>query len=196
MGYPPRKCSKLAGETLQVKSTVAEISKEVIAQLTAAGMVQLPQQKRKRIDWERVLVLEYVLRFYRETPYWIREGVGPLPDTGDAAFYARARRWADAIIRAPEAMIIVEGKMSVEPSVIGQLLNYRNLLPQTPMLRKYNELPIIMRVVTAHLKPGIKELLESAEIEVVEFKPSNYQEWEQNVLLKNKKRQKEMNGEI
>ena len=188
MGYPPRKCKNLVEQGIVINSSVSEISKEVIAQLAASGLINNPKQKRRRIDWERILVLEYVLDNYRETPYWIREGVGPLPDTGDAAFYARTRRWADAIIRAPEAMIIVEGKMSVEPSVIGQLLNYRNLLPQTPMLRKYNELPIIMRVVTAHLKPGMQKLLEDAEIEVVTYKPSNYDQWEQQVLLKGKKK--------
>ena len=179
------------GEVIHVKSSVAEISKEVIAQLTAAGMVNMPRQKRRRIDWERILVLEYVVANYRETPYWIREGVGPLPEGSEAAYYSRTRRWADAIIRAPDAMIIVEGKMSVEPSVIGQLLNYKNLLPQTPMLRKYNELPIIMRVVTAHIKPGMRELLESADIELVEFKPSNYDQWEQQVLLKNKNKEEQ-----
>lgn len=78
--------------------------------------------------------------------------------------------------------------MSVEPSVIGQLLNYRNLLPQTPMLRKYNELPIIMRVVTAHLKPGMQDLLENAGIEAETYKPSNCDQWEEQVLLKGKKK--------
>ena len=177
------------GEVIQVKSSVAEISKEVIAQLTAAGMVNIPRQKRRRIDWERILVLEYVVSKYRETPYWIREGVGPLPEGAEAAYYSRTRRWADAIVRDTDAMIIIEGKMSVEPSVIGQLLNYKNLLPQTPMLRKYNELPIIMRVVTAHLKPGMQDLLENAGIEVEVFRPSNYDQWEQQVLLKNKNKE-------
>lgn len=38
-----------------VNSSVAEISKEVIAQLAASGLINNPKQKRRRIDWRGFL---------------------------------------------------------------------------------------------------------------------------------------------
>ena len=67
--------------------------------------------------------------------------------------------------------------MKAEPSVIGQLLNYRNLLPQTPLFYKYREIPIEMQLVCAKVDKDTEELVKQAGIEVIMFKPSNYDQW-------------------
>ena len=164
-------------------------AKSIAAELIAAGVLNVPKQKRKRVDWERLLVYEYILRFYPETPHWLREEVGPMPEGYNNQLYNRTRRWADAIIRAEDEIIVIEGKMKAEPNVIGQVLNYKNLIPQTPMLAKYKNLPVRPRVITAMITDQVKELIENSGIEVEIFKPSNYDEWYEKVMVNGRKKQ-------
>lgn len=189
MGHAPRNGWKMEKNAGFVKTSVAEISKEVVAQLLATGLIKQPNMKRKRVDWERLLIREYVKKFYATVPHWIREEVGPIPEGADTMLYARTRRWADAIIREPDNMLVIEGKMKCEPAVIGQILNYRDLLPQTPLFYKYRELPVKMRVVTAIISDDVHKLLEAAGIDVEIYKPSNYEEWYEKVILKNANRE-------
>lgn len=156
---------------------MSELSKSVVAELMAAGMIAQPKQKRKRVDWERLLVYEYVQTNYLDVPHWFREEVGPLPPGSNPMLYAKTRRWADAIVHLPDKTLLIEGKMKAEPSVIGQLLNYRNLLPQTPLFYKYREIPIEMQLVCAKIDKDTEELVKQAGIEVIMFKPSNYDQW-------------------
>lgn len=156
---------------------LSELSKSVVAELITAGMINQPKQKRKRVDWERLLVYEYVQTYYLDVPHWFREEVGPLPPGTNPMLYAKTRRWADAIVHLPDKTILIEGKMKAEPSVIGQLLNYRNLLPQTPLFYKYREIPIEMLLVCASINKDTEELVKEAGIEVAMFKPSNYDTW-------------------
>ena len=156
---------------------LSELSKSVAAELITAGMISQPRQKRKRVDWERLLVYEYVQTYYLDVPHWFREEVGPLPQGENPMLYAKTRRWADAIVHLPDKTLLIEGKMKAEPSVIGQLLNYRNLLPQTPLFYKYREIPIEMQLVCAKIDTDTEALVKQAGIDVVMFKPSNYDTW-------------------
>jgi len=177
MAYPVGRCLILAETEVTQSDVIKALSQEVLAQLAAAGAVSVPRKRRMRMDWERILALEYVDTFYREKPHWMREGIGPIPPGEEGKYYTKTRRWADAIVRDDDALIIIEAKMEAEPSVIGQILNYGRLLPQTPMFRKYTDLPIKLRVVTASTKDDVKEMVEHAGIEFVEFKPSNFDKW-------------------
>ena len=168
---------------------MSELSKSVVAELMAAGMIAQPKQKRKRVDWERLLVYEYVQTNYLDVPHWFREEVGPLPPGSNPMLYAKTRRWADAIVHLPDKTLLIEGKMKAEPNVIGQVLNYKNLIPQTPMLAKYKNLPVRPRVITAMVTDQVKELIENSGIEVEIFKPSNYEEWYEKVMVNGRKKQ-------
>jgi hypothetical protein len=187
MGRYPRKLIDLAEIASVVNTSVGEITKEVLAHLYASGAIKVPQQKKKRIDWERLLIYEYISKFYSTTPHWIREEVGPMPPGEPNLLYNRTRRWADAIIRNEDHILVLEGKMKCEPAVIGQLLNYRDLIPQTPMLFKYRELPVKMRVITALITDEVHALLEKADIDVEIYQPTNYQAWYDQVVLKIKR---------
>ncbi len=159
------------------EEVMSELTKSVAAELMAAGVITPPKRKKKRVDWERLLVYEYVKTYYNDVPHWFREEVGPLPPSEYPMLYAKTRRWADAIVHLPDETLLIEGKMKAEPSVIGQLLNYKNLLPQTPLFSKYREIPIAMQLVCAMIDKDTMELVEQAGIDVVMFKPSNYEEW-------------------
>jgi hypothetical protein len=149
----------------------------VMTALITSGAVKAPKAKRERVNWERLLMYEYVAKTYGNIPHWFRIEVGPIPNGGKNPIYARTRRWADAIIRMPDGILIIEGKMKAKPDVVSQLLNYRQLFPLTPLFQKYKDEPIELKLVVALIDDETKTFVENAGIEVEVFRPSNFEEW-------------------
>lgn len=149
----------------------------VMTSLIKTGMVKVPKQARKRENWERILMYEYANKMYPENPKWFRIEVGPIPGNNNNMLYSRMRRWADCVILEDDHLLLIEGKMKADVDVVAQLMRYKTLLPQTPMFRRYYNLPIKLRLVCALIDDETKKFVEDAGIEVVEFKPSNYEKW-------------------
>jgi len=156
----------------------------VMSALIKAGVVKVPKQARKRVNWERLLIYEYVKQFYADKLHWFREEVGPIPGGKNEMIYARTRRWADCIVRMDDYMLLIEGKMRAKVEVVSQMLTYKNLLPQTPMFLKYKDLPIKLLLVCAIIDDETRKFVEDAGIEVRIFRPSNFEEWYKIVLQK------------
>jgi hypothetical protein len=133
-----------------------------------------------------LLSYEYVNKFYAETPHWFRIEVGPIPNGDTTNLYARTRRWADAVLRMPDHLLIIEFKMKAEPSVVSQLEHYGQLLPQTPLFKKYRNEPVKIKIVAAMVDEQVHKYIESRGIEVEIYKPSNYDQWYKQVILKEK----------
>ena len=172
----------LNGQT--TTTTVQEIADATITRLIAAGLIQPKGAKRKRVNWEREISNEYLGKFYSQMPHWTRIEVGPIPPGSNELLYSRTRRWADAIVRETDHMLIIEFKMKADQDVVGQLMNYRQLLPQTPMFVKYKDLPVKCRVVAAMCDDNVKALIEGNGIELEMFKPMNYERWYTEKILK------------
>ena len=165
-------------------TTVQEIADATITRLLAAGLIQPKGQKQKRVNWERQISYEYLQRFYPDVPHWTRIEVGPMPPGENSFLYSRTRRWADAVVREPENMLLIEFKMKAMPDVAAQLLNYKDLLPQTPLFYKYKDLPIKCRVVAALCDDQTSKFIKSQGIELEMFKPMNYDKWYAEKVVK------------
>ena len=152
--------------------------------LQASGQVTTQRKTRPRVNWERLLAFEFVGKNYGTFPHWFRQEVGPIPGGNQNTLYARTRRWADAVIRMPGYIIIIEFKMKANPDVAAQLLNYRDLFPQTPLFSKYKDEPVKLMVVAALVDNETKAFIEKQGIEVVEFKPGNFEQWYKQVIEK------------
>lgn len=150
--------------------------------LQASGQVVTQKVKRTRVNWERLLAFEYVDKMYRDYPHWFRIEVGPIPGNGQNALYGRTRRWTDAVIRMPDHIILLEFKMKAIPDVASQLLNYRDLFPQTPLFSKYKDEPIKLIVVAAMSDEATRTFIEKQGIEYVEYRPSNFDQWYKQVI--------------
>lgn len=74
--------------------------------------------------------------------------------------------------------------MKARPDVVSQLLNYRDLFPQTPLFTKYKDEPVKLKLVVAMIDQETKAFVEKNGIEVEEFKPSNYEAWYKLVIQK------------
>lgn len=158
------------------------ITSTIMSTLQASGQVTQQKTKRARINWERLLAFEYVGKNYGDYPHWFRIEVGPIPGDGQNPLYARTRRWADAVIRMPDHMIIIEFKMKANPDVASQLLNYRDLYPQTPLFSKYKDEPVKLVLVAALVTDDVRAFVERQGIEVVEYRPANFDQWYKQVV--------------
>lgn len=172
-------------ETEIVNSSVQEVSTAVISTLIAAGLIDPKKKEKKaRVNWERLLAYEYVEKFYAETPHWFRIEVGPMPKGETNPIYSKTRRWADCVLRMPDHMLCIEFKMKAEPNVVSQLVHYAELVPQTPIFKKYSQIPVKIKVVCAMIDDITHKFIEEQGIDVEIYKPSNYEAWYQQVMLK------------
>lgn len=164
---------------------VGTITDSVMSALLQAGAIKPVKGKHKRVNWESVLMREYVEKFYGDQPHWYKIGVGPIPKENEGKLYAITQRWADAIVRTPDGMLIIEGKMRCKPDVASQLLNYGDLFPQTPLFTKYKDEKVKLKVVCAMIDDTTKAFIEKHNIEVEMYKPSNYEAWYKFVIERN-----------
>ena len=167
-------------------ATVNAVADATIARLIAAGIINpTGKQKKARINWERILAYEYVEKFYAEVPHWYRIEVGPVPGGRTESIYAKTRRWADCVVRMPDHMLVIEFKMKAEPSVVSQVLVYKDLVPQTALFKKYSLLPVKAKIVAAMVDDVTHAFIEKQGIDLEIYKPSNFEQWYQRVILKN-----------
>ena len=85
-----------------------------------------------------------------------------------------ARVWAktcDAIVITPTALVLIEGELRRPLLAIGELLVYRDLIPQTTDLARYWRLPIRTTLLTPLPDPTLETVLEHLEIGVIQYRP-------------------------
>lgn len=112
---------------------------------------------------ERRYVPEYVNeKFPNRVAVFYNLAVGPPPEILHKAHpeiplshFRRWRFWIDAVVILPDRMVLLEGKIRKPAEGLGQLLLYRALLPQTPELKPYANLPVEMRLVTPRPDPRV-----------------------------------------
>lgn len=172
-----------ANQSLNAELVQATVSATMDA-LIKSGAVRTFKDKKKRVNWERLLVYEYVNNIYATIPHWFRIEVGALPPGENNMFYSRTRRWADCIVREEKDILIIEGKMKANPDVAAQLQNYKLLFPQTPLFQKYKELPIRLMLLCAMIDDQTRAFVKSAGIEVIVYRPANFDEWYKQVIEK------------
>lgn len=144
----------------------------------------MPKSKNPdKRDWqprETRLVSEFVARFYPYCESRTHVHLGSTPPRLKGKFISEEtarlvgvfRRWADAIVFMPNRLILIEGKILPVPGVISQLKLYEELIPKTPELSEYRELPIEKLIVCAIEDPVITELARREGILVTIFRPS------------------------
>lgn len=82
------------------------------------------------------------------------------------------RRWADAIILEEDHVTLIEAAIRPNPGKIGQLELYKMLMPHTPELAPWRDLPIEMVLLYAIEDPATNLLARSKGIKCIEYKPS------------------------
>lgn len=109
-----------------------------------------------------------------------------MPGGRTESIYAKTRRWADCVVRMPDHMLVIEFKMKAEPSVVSQVLVYKELVPQTALFKKYALLPVKAMIVAAMVDDVTHKFIESQGVNLEIYQPSNFEAWYKQVILKEK----------
>lgn len=123
---------------------------------------------------ERRYVPEYVNDKYpQRVAVFYNMAVGPAPEElyrmhPEVALehFRRWRFWIDAVVILRDRMVLIEGKIRTPAEGLGQLLMYRALLPQTPELKPYADLPVEMVLVTPRPDPRVIGVAASLGIKI------------------------------
>ena len=81
------------------------------------------------------------------------------------------RRWADAIVIMPDRLVLIEAAIRPQPGDISQLQLYARLIPTTPELSAYKDLPIEKVLVYALEDPVLRTLATESSIRYIYFHP-------------------------
>lgn len=128
---------------------------------------------------ERRLVSEYLSQTYPNAE--IREQVYLGTHTpginvadlsqGEIRYLGRWRRYADAVVILPDKLVLVEGSMTSKAGYISQLEMYARLLPSTPELQPFVNLPLEIVYVVALEDPLVSQMAREHGINPVIFRP-------------------------
>ncbi len=129
---------------------------------------------------ETRLVTEYCIETYPDAQQvFYRKRLGPIPQEAIEAFGSEKGRrlgavwnpWADAIV-ITDKIILIEGKIRATSAALGQILHYRKVLPDTPDLNPYLDLPLECVLVAPWLDAYMIDLLEEHDIRYAHYEPA------------------------
>ncbi len=134
----------------------------------------MPRQER-----ERRLISEYLKETFPEGRYQLNVELGPIPQEyvtrmgfkRAAAMFRPTRPRIDAIKWGPDKYILIEAKLRDIKSGIGDLLYYRNIIPETLDLPEFTGQPITTRLVIPWMLDWLAPVARANNIEVVIFRP-------------------------
>lgn len=139
----------------------------------------MAKQKRKWQPREMKLVSEYLAQNYPKYECRTRVRLGSYPAAlkpelltgGDRRALGVWRRWADAIVIMPDRLILIEAAIRPNPGDISQLELYERLVPMTPELAEYKDLPIDKVLLFALKDPAMELMARERNIRVVYYHP-------------------------
>lgn len=125
------------------------------------------------------MVSEFLGKYYPDYAYKMRVRLGSLhprlhPEEltdAEKRLMGVTRRWADCIVFLPDRLVLIEVAIRPSPGDISQLELYEHLVPHTPELEEYKDLPIEKLLVYAIEDPLIVSMARDRGIKVTYFKP-------------------------
>lgn len=149
-------------------------------------MVQQPTQEvihpRPRgpyVHRDTRYVSEYLAFAFPQAPKMFNVRLGPAPlEIREKYPQLDVERWArvwgkiaDAIVVTPGALVVVEGELRRPIVAIGELVVYRELIPQTVSLARWWQMPIRTILLTPIPDPALEPVLRKLQIESVYYSP-------------------------
>ncbi len=81
------------------------------------------------------------------------------------------RRYADAVVKLPDRVVLVEAKIVLDTDAVGALMLYAKKWPDTPEFKEWTALPVQLLIVAAVIDPEVKQLAGEQHIDVVQYSP-------------------------
>lgn len=138
-----------------------------------------PRPRGPYVHRDTRYVSEFVSWAFPRDPLRVNVRLGPSPlelrmRYPDLDVDRWARVWAktaDALVITPSALVLIEGELRRPICALGELVVYRELLPQTESLQAYWRMPVRLVLLTPLPDPTLAPVLRRLEIEVVEYRP-------------------------
>lgn len=142
-------------------------------------MVVAPKPRGSYVHRDTRYVAEFASWAYPNDPKLLNVRLGPAPlemrqRYPDLDVDRWARVWdktADLIVVTPGAMVLVEGELRRPIVAIGELLVYKELVPQTESISRYWQMPIRTVLLTPLGDPTLEVVLRRLGIEMVLYRP-------------------------
>jgi hypothetical protein len=167
-----------------VDITVDEITQSVAMKLAEQGYLQAPKRRKPRVNWESLMVREYVNKRYFNNIKWLRHEVGGFDPNDAVQANSQLRRWADAIIDINDSLLVIEAKMKPSPGSISQLQTYLHLVKETPDLSYYWDKPVSGMILTTWEDAAVKKIANDWGILYEVYQPSFYKEWQDMMVTR------------
>ena len=114
---------------------------------------------------------EYLNKVYPNNLQWKHVRLGQVPDVDEARLYQVTLRYADAIVKVGEKLVIVETKIKANGGVVGQLEHYKELIAVTPAFHEFRLLPVELEVVTTLEDRNLRSFVEGKNMKFIVFAP-------------------------
>lgn len=135
--------------------------------------------------WEINMIAEWLGKTFPDVEYRTMVRLGRIqPRLPDGTYTVEEermlgvhRRFADAIAILPDRLLLIEAVMRCDPGKLTVLELYEMLLPNTPELQQFSELPIQKVLLYAIEDPVVCELARRKEILAVHYVPTFFERW-------------------
>jgi hypothetical protein len=134
---------------------------------------------RKTQQVETRLVAEYLKEHYGNFPHIAKQPLGLVSEELlRTEGYAKGLRMqrpnrpeVDAVVLHPKWLIIIEAKVWHIVDGAAKLPFYKSLVPFTPELKQYKNLPILMELVVPWTNPNLEIMCRDHDIRLVKYCP-------------------------
>jgi len=145
----------------------------------------MAKKRREYSPREMRLVADFIAKHYPKAHWKSNVRLGMHHPQLHAEFLSEAeqrmvgvfRRYADAIIFESDKIILIEAAILPQPGKVSTLEMYKMLIPSTPELSKFKDLPIEMVLLCAINDPFLTTLAREKGIEVVMFRSAWIEEY-------------------
>jgi len=128
---------------------------------------------------ETRLIAEYVKERYSAFPFTLKQPLGGVDaDLARSMGFDKALRLsrpsrpeADAVVFHTKWLILIEAKVWHIIDGLAKLPLYKSLIPTTPELVQYRDMPVSMEIVVPWTNPNLETMAKSVGAQIVLFKP-------------------------
>jgi hypothetical protein len=131
---------------------------------------------------------EWIFEFHKDKPVMFNYPLGSYAiDDGYRIYMSQAPR-CDALLIEKDKITVVEAKVVDEHKGIGELLNYKRLVPKTMSLKQYWGLPIELILLRAREREDVTEAAINNDITPIVFCPKWCREYLDELIKKRRQR--------
>lgn len=140
---------------------------------------------RKWEPWELRMTVDYLIQHHPEAKHMTRVRLGPLPPGAQVAaeegisprIYYPVLHWADGVALYVDRSVVLEVKVKLHSTALGQILTNLSLFPDTPEFNDRRGLELAGEVVYAYGDRETLRMLDRHDIRHVRFRPDYIKEY-------------------